>query len=33
MAQIFQSGLHEYITAFLHQNNLLGEAISEQYLA
>ena len=32
MAQIFQSGLHEYITAFLHQNNLLGEAISEQYL-
>lgn len=32
MAQIFQSGLHEYITAFLFQNNLLGETISEQYL-
>lgn len=29
---IFQSGLHEYIQAFLHENNALGGAIHEQYL-
>ena len=31
--RIFQSGLHEYIQAFLDQNNRLGQAISEQYLS
>jgi uncharacterized alpha-E superfamily protein len=30
---IFQSGLHEYIQAFLKANNALGAAISDQYLA
>lgn len=30
---IFQSGLHEYIQAFLKENNTLGAAIFEQYLA
>jgi uncharacterized alpha-E superfamily protein len=29
---IFQSGLHEYIQAFLNENNALGAAIHEQYL-
>ena len=33
MEDIFQSGLHEYIQAFLDQNNRLGQAISEQYLS
>lgn len=32
MARIFQDGLHEYIQAFLAENNSLGQAISEQYL-
>jgi uncharacterized alpha-E superfamily protein len=30
--QIFQSGLHEFISAFIDENNRLGAAISEQYL-
>lgn len=29
---IFQSGLHEFVTLFLESNNQLGGAISEQYL-
>lgn len=29
---IFQSGLHEFITTFIDDNNSLGIAISEQYL-
>lgn len=29
---IFQSGLHEFITTFLEDNNQLGAAIMEQYL-
>lgn len=30
---IFQSGLHEYIQAFLGENHRLGQAISDQYLS
>ena len=30
--QIFQHGLHEFITEFLNDNNGLGGAISKQYL-
>jgi uncharacterized alpha-E superfamily protein len=30
--QIYQDGLHEFITAFLADNNNLGAAISKQYL-
>ena len=30
---IFQSGLHEYIQAFLAENGRLGQAIHDQYLA
>lgn len=33
IAQIFQSGLHEYIQDFLAENRRLGEAISRQYLS
>ena len=29
---LFQSGLHEFITTFIDDNNSLGAAISEQYL-
>src|ERR1700686_4459077 len=32
MEQIFQGGLHEFITEFITDNNRLGAAISEQYL-
>lgn len=32
MEDIFQSGLHEFITDFLSENNKLGAAIAEQYL-
>ena len=32
MNAIFQSGLHEFITGFIADNNKLGAAISEQYL-
>lgn len=31
--QIFQSGLHEFITGFIVDNNRLGVAIHEQYLS
>jgi len=30
--EIFQAGLHEFITAFVEDNSLLGQTISEQYL-
>jgi uncharacterized alpha-E superfamily protein len=30
---IFQSGLHEFLTAFIAENNRLGAAITEQYLS
>jgi uncharacterized alpha-E superfamily protein len=30
--QIFQSGLHEFISDFIEENNRLGAAITEQYL-
>jgi uncharacterized alpha-E superfamily protein len=33
MDDIFQSGLHEYIQAFLGENGRLGQAIHEQYLS
>jgi uncharacterized alpha-E superfamily protein len=29
---VFQSGLHEFLTEFLAENNKLGAAITEQYL-
>jgi uncharacterized alpha-E superfamily protein len=29
---IFQSGLHEYILAFLSENNALASAVHDQYL-
>ena len=29
---IFQSGLHEFISGFIDENNQLGAAITEQYL-
>ena len=29
---LFQSGLHEFITTFIDDNNRLGIGISEQYL-
>lgn len=32
MTDIFQSGLHEFIQAFLFANNRLGSAIADQYL-
>ena len=32
MEQIFQSGLHEFISNFVADNNRLGAAIAEQYL-
>ena len=32
MEAIFASGLHEFITDFLHANNRLGGAVMEQYL-
>ncbi len=33
MEEIFQSGLHEFLTAFIDDNARLGAAISKQYLA
>jgi uncharacterized alpha-E superfamily protein len=30
--EIFQSGLHEFVTTFVEDNNLLGQTIGEQYL-
>ncbi len=32
MDEIFQSGLHEFISGFIADNNQLGAALSEQYL-
>ena len=32
MEEIFQSGLHEFITGFIAENNRIGGAIAEQYL-
>jgi len=32
MTEIFQSGLHEFITAFIEDNAKLAQTISEQYL-
>ena len=32
MEEIFQSGLHEFISDFIADNNRLGSAIAEQYL-
>jgi uncharacterized alpha-E superfamily protein len=29
---LFQGGLHEFLLAFLQDNNALGDAIAEQYL-
>ncbi|MFD1331320.1 alpha-E domain-containing protein [Methylopila musalis] len=31
--EIFQTGLHEFVTSFISDNNRLGSAITEQYLA
>ncbi len=33
MEQIFQSGLHEFLTEFIDDNNRLAAAISQQYLS
>lgn len=33
MSMIFQSGLHEFLTEFIEDNNRLGAAISRQYLS
>jgi uncharacterized alpha-E superfamily protein len=30
--EIFTTGLHEFITAFLDDNNRLGATVAEQYL-
>jgi hypothetical protein len=32
MEEIFQNGLHEFISGFVADNNRLGVAITEQYL-
>jgi uncharacterized alpha-E superfamily protein len=32
IAEVFQTGLHEYLTEFIGENDGLGRAISEQYL-
>ena len=32
MEEIFQTGLHEFLTSFVEDNNRLGNAISRQYL-
>jgi uncharacterized alpha-E superfamily protein len=31
--EIFQSGLHEFILGFIGDNNRLGHAVAQQYLA
>lgn len=31
--EVFQSGLHEFLTGFIDENNALGSAISQQYLS
>jgi uncharacterized alpha-E superfamily protein len=30
--EVFQQGLHEFVTEFVGDNNRLGNAIAEQYL-
>jgi hypothetical protein len=32
MTEIFQTGLHEFISEFVSDNNALGAAVSSQYL-
>ena len=32
MTEIFQGGLHEFVTEFIEENARLASAISEQYL-
>jgi len=32
MEEIFQAGLHEFITEFIADNNRLGTTITQQYL-
>jgi uncharacterized alpha-E superfamily protein len=32
MEEIFQQGMHEFISQFIDDNNRLGVAITEQYL-
>lgn len=32
MKQIFQAGLHEFLTGFIAENNRMGKAIADQYL-
>ena len=32
MGEIFQTGLHEFISGFIDDNNALGAAVNEQYL-
>jgi uncharacterized alpha-E superfamily protein len=32
MEEIFQTGLHEFITEFVSDNTALGAAVSSQYL-
>jgi uncharacterized alpha-E superfamily protein len=32
MDEIFQQGMHEFISEFIDNNNRLGAAIAEQYL-
>jgi uncharacterized alpha-E superfamily protein len=32
MEEIFQQGMHEFISEFIEDNNRLGAAITEQYL-
>ncbi len=32
MKELFSSGLHEFITAFIEDNNRLGALVAEQYL-
>lgn len=31
--EVFQSGLHEFLTVFIEDNNALGTAVSQQYLS
>ena len=32
MSEVFQHGLHEFVTDFIHENNEVGNAITAQYL-
>jgi len=32
MENVFQNGLHEFVSSFISENNHLGALISEQYL-